>query len=278
MDGVQDLSDDQIKNILATYGGLDVPVNDSTRSLLRKKASELLQKEGGALQDIQNDPQQTAQLEAAEGDRNGQTPTKKPQVDGRRVVIDQDARATSSSSSSASSSASSLEGRPNDFPSLSMPALSEFRKFIERGDLEQFRTAVLENPRYLIARGDTPEILKPPSRYNSLHCAVRSGSLPITKQLFKFLEGDEFWMRMYPDDDLETTRKRRNFLIDLYLNTCDKIVGPSYCNTMSYSYTDVFFSSGSRNAIALCSQAPTRGYREISAQFFDHQQGDEEQV
>ncbi len=112
--------------------------------------------------------------------------------------------------------------KANSYPSLQTQDLNNFRMLIEDHNVEGFIAAVNNNPHHLITSGDTPAILKPPLRYNALHCAVRSGCLEICQSLFKFLEGDEFWTRVYSDDRDDIRRARRCHLIDLYLNTCDK--------------------------------------------------------
>ncbi len=116
--------------------------------------------------------------------------------------------------------------KANNFPSLKTPNLSAFRSFIEKGDVESFLECVQKNPRYLITIGDAPEILKPPTRYNALHCAVIAGQVDICTQILSILQDDNFWAVLYPDDDPETVRpSRKQHLLDLYLNMQDKGVG-----------------------------------------------------
>ena len=206
---VQSLRDDEIRAILTSHGEPNTPVNSSTRSILLRKVDAIL-KRGGAQSN-----HQVAPPSSAAGDKNGELmeTERRPQVDIKKVVIEhQNTKQVNSISSE----------KANTFPSLATPELSRFRKCIEGRDVEEFVRLVWENPRYLIGRGDTPEILKPPQRYNALHCAVRSGCLPIIKKLFEILEGDYFWSLVYPDDHPDVRSRRRNFLIDLYLNTCDK--------------------------------------------------------
>lgn len=114
--------------------------------------------------------------------------------------------------------------RANSYSSLTTPDLNKFRELIEKKELEAWSEAVWGNPRHLITQGDAPVILKPPTRYNALHCVARSGALAICRRLFEILEGDRFWSLVYPDDTAEIRGRRRDHLIDLYLNTCDKIV------------------------------------------------------
>lgn len=114
--------------------------------------------------------------------------------------------------------------KANDFPGLKTPSLNKFRKLIETGDMDGFRDSVWSNPRYLITSGDTPEILQQGCRYNALHSAVRSRKLDICKELLNIIQGDRFWELVYPDDSEEIRQRRKDHLLDLYLNMQDKIV------------------------------------------------------
>ena len=51
-------------------------------------------------------------------------------------------------------------GEGSGFKSLKPPELSQFRRFIESGNIETVKTKVWSNPRYLISSGDTPTILQ----------------------------------------------------------------------------------------------------------------------
>ena len=116
--------------------------------------------------------------------------------------------------------------KANTFPSLKTPDLNMFRIMIEKGDIESFLKCVRRNPRYLINSGDAPEILKPPTRYNALHCAVIAGQVDICRQLLWVLQDNNFWAMVYPDDNPENVRpSRKEHLLDLYLNMQDKGVG-----------------------------------------------------
>ena len=115
--------------------------------------------------------------------------------------------------------------KANNYPSLKTPALNQFRKLIEGGKLEQFSESIWSNPRYLITSGDTPEILQLSCRYNALHCAVKSGQLELCKELMNIVQGDRFWELVYPDDSDAVRQRRKDHLVDLYLNGQDKGVG-----------------------------------------------------
>ncbi len=207
MEVVQDLSDDQIREILVSHGEPNTPVNSLTRAVLLRKVAQLLHGGGGGGGAAQSPATISADKNSAQQKKFDS------EANVRRFVAEQQGTSKANVVSSE---------KANGFPSLFVPALNKFRKFIEEGDVDKFTMAVWENPRYLIGCGDTPEILKPPSRYNALHCAVRSGCLPIVKNLFEILEGDLFWSLVYPDDNPEIRNRRRNFLVDRYLNTCDR--------------------------------------------------------
>ena len=143
----------------------------------------------------------------------------------RQLQQQSENKAANSSDNPASSKPSISGEKANNYPSLKTPALNKFRKLIEEGKLEQFRESMWSNPRYLISSGDTPEILQQGCRYNALHCAVRSGQLELCKELMSIVQGDRFWELVYPDDSETVRQRRRDHLVDLYLNGQDKVVG-----------------------------------------------------
>ena len=135
-----------------------------------------------------------------------------------------ESKAADSSEDIASSKSGVSGEKANNFPSLKTPALNKFRKLIEEGKLEQFNDSVWSNPRYLITSGDTPEILQQGCRWNALHCAVRSRQLELCKEIMHIVQGDRFWELVYPDDAETVRQRRRDHLVDLYLNGQDKVV------------------------------------------------------
>jgi len=112
----------------------------------------------------------------------------------------------------------------NVFPSVSTIELNKFRKLIEDGNIEEFRSYVQNNPRYLVSAGDAPEIVKPGTRYNAMHVAVRSNQLELCREVVTTLRSEDFWSKLYPEDSIDCRAQRRRHLLDLYLNMPDKIV------------------------------------------------------
>jgi len=110
------------------------------------------------------------------------------------------------------------------FPSVSTVELNKFRKLIEDDNIEEFKIYVQNNPRYLVSAGDAPEIVKPGTRYNAMHVAVRGNKLELCKEILFILTSEDFWSKLYPDDSKESRAQRRRHLLDLYLNMPDKIV------------------------------------------------------
>ena len=117
-----------------------------------------------------------------------------------------------------------LSEKANRYPSVKTQDLSGLRKLIEEGKAAEFADVVWDNPRHLITSGDTPEILQVPTRSNALHCGASQRQLPVCKEVIAIIESSRFWELIYPDDSAETRAKRRDHLIDLYLNMQDKIV------------------------------------------------------
>lgn len=196
-----ELSDEQIRAALAPYKN-NIPITKDTRPVLLRMIAQLPAE--GAASDSRahiEDSSVPADDAATFKERLSKIP-----VDMGKVV---------------DTKPSQVE-RANEFPSLTVPEKNKFRTLIENCEVEEFVESVWGNPRCLITQGDAPEVLKISPRYNALHCAVRVGSLEICKKLFEILEGDLFWSLVYPGDPVEVRNKRRDHLIDLYLNTCDK--------------------------------------------------------
>lgn len=122
------------------------------------------------------------------------------------------------------SSPQPVSERSNQYPSVKTPDLSRLRKMIEEGRVAEFTDTVWSNPRYLITSGDTPEILHVGQRHNALHVAANKGNLAACREILAIIESSRFWELVYCDDTLEVQGKRKAHLIDLYLNTHDKIV------------------------------------------------------
>lgn len=204
---MEDLGDEQIRAALAPYK-TNIPITDSTRPVLLRMIAQL-PAAGGTAPD-------TANKIAVTDDASFKVKLSKIPVN--RAKVDD-------------SGVSNAE-KANEFPGLKVPEINSFRELIESGEVEEFENAVWENPRYLITQGDAPEVLKLGPRYNTLHCAIKAGSLEICRKLFEILEGDHYWSLVYPDDLVEVRNKRRDHLIDLYLNTCDKGVCLSFSKCM----------------------------------------------
>lgn len=106
----------------------------------------------------------------------------------------------------------------------------KFRAVIERGSSEEFQEKVMTNPRYLIGPGDTPVILQEGFRYNALHVAVKNKRKEMCQSIVETLESESF-LDVLLNHEIKTAKnsKRREFLVDMYLNTPDK--GVHSCNT-----------------------------------------------
>ncbi|KAF7240724.1 Ankyrin repeat and LEM domain-containing protein 2 [Varanus komodoensis] len=100
---------------------------------------------------------------------------------------------------------------------------AKLRKAVEKGDEVAFLELIWSNPRYLIGSGDNPTIVQEGCRYNVLHVAAKQDQPGICSSLLDTLEKPEFMRLMYPDDDMTMLQKRIRYIVDLYLNTPDKI-------------------------------------------------------
>ncbi|XP_044131527.1 ankyrin repeat and LEM domain-containing protein 2 isoform X2 [Bufo gargarizans] len=100
---------------------------------------------------------------------------------------------------------------------------AKLRKAVEKGDLATFSELVWSNPRYLIGSGDNPTVVQEGCRYNVMHVAAKENQAGISQLLLDALENPEFMRLMYPDDDEVMLQKRIRYIVDLYLNTPDKM-------------------------------------------------------
>ncbi|XP_040843114.1 ankyrin repeat and LEM domain-containing protein 2 isoform X2 [Ochotona curzoniae] len=100
---------------------------------------------------------------------------------------------------------------------------AKLRKAVEKGEENVFSELIWSNPRYLIGSGDNPTIVQEGCRYNVMHVAAKENQASICQLTLETLENPEFMRLMYPDDDLGMLQKRIHYIVDLYLNTPDKM-------------------------------------------------------
>ncbi|NXO20845.1 ANKL2 protein, partial [Cisticola juncidis] len=100
---------------------------------------------------------------------------------------------------------------------------AKLRKAVEKGDTATFSELIWSNPRYLIGSGDNPTIVQEGCRYNVMHVAAKENQAAICQLLLDTLENPEFMRLMYPDDNDAMLKKRIQYIVDLYLNTPDKM-------------------------------------------------------
>ncbi|XP_064024903.1 ankyrin repeat and LEM domain-containing protein 2 isoform X1 [Pogoniulus pusillus] len=100
---------------------------------------------------------------------------------------------------------------------------AKLRKAVEKGDTATFSELIWSNPRYLIGSGDNPTVVQEGCRYNVMHVAAKENQAGICQLLLDTLENPEFMRLMYPDDDDVMLTNRIQYIVDLYLNTPDKM-------------------------------------------------------
>ncbi|NWR33922.1 ANKL2 protein, partial [Tachuris rubrigastra] len=100
---------------------------------------------------------------------------------------------------------------------------AKLRKAVEKGDTATFSELIWSNPRYLIGSGDNPTVVQEGCRYNVMHVAAKENQPAICQLLLDTLENPEFMRLMYPDDNEAMLRNRIQYIVDLYLNTPDKM-------------------------------------------------------
>nr|XP_004668935.1 ankyrin repeat and LEM domain-containing protein 2 [Jaculus jaculus] len=100
---------------------------------------------------------------------------------------------------------------------------AKLRKAVEKGAEDAFSDLIWNNPRYLIGSGDNPTIVQEGCRYNVMHVAAKENQASMCQLTLETLENPEFMQLMYPDDDVGMLQKRIRYIVDLYLNTPDKV-------------------------------------------------------
>ncbi|NXS62368.1 ANKL2 protein, partial [Brachypteracias leptosomus] len=100
---------------------------------------------------------------------------------------------------------------------------AKLRKAVEKGDTATFSELIWSNPRYLIGSGDNPTVVQEGCRYNVMHVAAKENQPGICQLLLDTLENPEFMRLMYPDDNNVMLKNRIQYIVDLYLNTPDKM-------------------------------------------------------
>ncbi|NXY84473.1 ANKL2 protein, partial [Alcedo cyanopectus] len=100
---------------------------------------------------------------------------------------------------------------------------AKLRKAVEKGDAALFSELIWSNPRYLIGSGDNPTVVQEGCRYNVMHVAAKENQPGICQLLLDTLENPEFMRLMYPDDNEAMLQNRVQYIVDLYLNTPDKV-------------------------------------------------------
>ena len=102
--------------------------------------------------------------------------------------------------------------------------LMKFKKWVEANDTEMIESVCYDNPRYLISSGDTPVILQEGSRLNALHVAVRSNNFQTCDLILTIIQDNAFMKLMYSGASSKTLEFRIKHILDLYLNTPEKIL------------------------------------------------------
>ncbi|CAF0725414.1 unnamed protein product [Didymodactylos carnosus] len=108
----------------------------------------------------------------------------------------------------------------NDVPTSE---LAKLRVIGEKGHADELHRLAWSNPRYLISSGDSPTIIKVSTRYNILHIAALSGQAIIIRTTIKIIKDVNFIKKLYINDSNEQIQARLEYIVDMYLNTPDKM-------------------------------------------------------
>ncbi|KAH9423722.1 Ankyrin repeat and LEM [Dermatophagoides pteronyssinus] len=124
--------------------------------------------------------------------------------------------------SSGSKSAGMEEAPP--FPSIELRDLNVFKRAITNKQLDSVQQFVYNNPRYLISNYfDSPTIIVQGARYNAVHLAIRNKSPEILNFILDTINSVDFVQKMNPNFAEESLIEKRDHLLDMYLNSPDKV-------------------------------------------------------
>ncbi|KAJ6216703.1 hypothetical protein RDWZM_007860 [Blomia tropicalis] len=114
---------------------------------------------------------------------------------------------------------------PLPFQSLDIPSLNKFKNDIRDNNLNRVISCVSENPRYLLTYNyDGPTILMAGPHYNAVHLAIRHEVPQILRFILNTIDSYQFIKRCYPMLNDENIDIKRRHILDLYLNTPEKIL------------------------------------------------------
>lgn len=118
--------------------------------------------------------------------------------------------------------ASTISAEKSAFRAPKSQELVQFRKLIERGEIESVESIIWKNPRYLVGSGDTPSILKEGTRYNAIHVTALSNKPKICELILETICKPSFIQLLHGKKNLKTCQEVSNILLDLYLNMPEK--------------------------------------------------------
>lgn len=110
------------------------------------------------------------------------------------------------------------------YQSVDVYQLNNFKRLIEAKNLDSVQKLVEKNPRYLISNHfDSPTIIVQGARYNAIHLAIRNKFPELLNYVLETISSLDFVGKMNENISQESLIEARNHILDLYLNTPDKI-------------------------------------------------------
>lgn len=111
------------------------------------------------------------------------------------------------------------------FPSVDTYKLNDFKRLIDKNDLDQVKSLIDSNPSYVIDFNiEGPTIIKQGPRYNAVHLTLFAKTPSILDYLLKTINSLSFIKHCFPNANNDAIIEKRSRLLDLFLNTPDKVL------------------------------------------------------
>ncbi|KAI0979670.1 hypothetical protein GJ496_011243 [Pomphorhynchus laevis] len=166
------------------------------------------------------------------------------------------------------------------FSSPSQVLINKFASALKENDLNSVNALIEENPCYLINDLDAPVIMKISTRHYASHMCAQFNCSDVLKVILNTIVDPEFIRKIHPKDTDEQIHMCCNRLLDLYLNSPDKILnetplhiacklGNKHIIELLVTYPELKLNATNRNGCRPQQLIPKRGSNGFTYQELD---------